>query len=93
MSKPYQIEQSVAEREALVWRRDHDRNPQVRERCAAVLKVADGSTAHAVAQHGLLKRRDPDTVYGWLHDYLQGGLSRLSTRLHGGVRRRRLRAV
>ena len=28
--------------------------------------LADGMTPHAVARHGLLKPRKPDTVYGWL---------------------------
>jgi hypothetical protein len=38
----------------------------VRERCAAVLQIADGVSAHAVARQGRLKPRDPDTVYAWL---------------------------
>jgi hypothetical protein len=38
----------------------------VRERCGALLKIAAGHSPHAVATQGLLKPRDPDTVYGWL---------------------------
>jgi hypothetical protein len=38
----------------------------VRERCAAVLQIADGVSAHAVARQGRLKPRDPDAVYAWL---------------------------
>ena len=33
--------------------RDHAPRPYLRERCAALLKVADGQSAHAVALHGL----------------------------------------
>ena len=68
--------------------RDHDPRPQVRERCAAVLKVADGHSAHAVARHGLLKPRKPDTVYWWLDLYEHDGLFWLKRRLHGGDHRR-----
>src|SRR5258708_40229298 len=58
--------------------RDHDPRPYVRERCAAVLKIADGATAHAVARHGLLKPRDPDTLYAWLDRYTTEGLAGLA---------------
>ena len=30
--------------------RDHDARPYVRERCGAILKIADGATPHAVAR-------------------------------------------
>jgi hypothetical protein len=76
------------QRQELLHHRDHDPRPAVRERCAALLKVADGQSPHAVARHGLLRPRDPDTVYGWL-DYYQGaGLPGLVAHLHGGARRR-----
>jgi hypothetical protein len=52
------------ERKRLTWHRDHDPKPYVRERSAAVLKIADGQSPHAVALCGLLKPRDLDTVYG-----------------------------
>jgi hypothetical protein len=41
----------------------------VREHCAALLKVAEGEAPYWVACHGLLKGRQPDTVYGWLARY------------------------
>ena len=53
--------------------RDHDRRPYMRERAAALLKIADGLSPHFVAHFGLLKKRDPDTVYQWLDSYLQTG--------------------
>jgi hypothetical protein len=59
------------EREALVEHSDHDANPQIRERSAALLKIAAGQSAYAVARQGLLKPRDPDTVYERLDWYEQ----------------------
>jgi hypothetical protein len=70
--------------------RDHDERPYVRERAAALLKIADGETAHAVARLGLVKPRDPDTVYHWLDVYERAGLAGLIASQHGGVRRRSL---
>jgi hypothetical protein len=81
------LELNETEREALVAHRDHDANPQVRERCAALLKIAAGQSAYAVARQGLLKRRDPDTVYEWLDWYEQDGLDGLLSRLQGGNHR------
>jgi hypothetical protein len=76
------------QRHELLHHRDHDPRPAVRERCAALLKVADGQSAHAVARHGLLRPRDPDTVYGWLGYYQGAGLPGLVAHSHGGARRR-----
>jgi transposase len=59
----------------------------MRERCAALLKIAAGQTPHQVARHGLLKPRDPDTVYAWLSAYEANGLAGLLARQHGGRRR------
>ena len=81
------LELSESERAELMEYRDHDGRPQVRERCAALLKIADGQSAHEVAQHGLLKGRDPDTVYGWLNVYQAEGLNGLLSRLQGGNHR------
>jgi hypothetical protein len=75
------------QRTLLVQHRDHDPRPYVRERCAALLKVADGLAPHAVARSGLLRRRDPDSVYAWLDFYQQGGLSALCAHQQGGFRR------
>jgi hypothetical protein len=75
------------ERAALLYHRDHDPKPYVRERCAAVLKIADGQAPHAVATAGLLRPRDPDTVYAWLDYYQAEGLPGLFAHPHGGNRR------
>jgi hypothetical protein len=52
-----------AQRQALTDYRDHHAAAYVRERCAALLKIAEGQSPHAVARQGLLKARRPDTVY------------------------------
>jgi hypothetical protein len=78
------------QRRELEQARDHDARPYVRERCAALLKIPDGTPAHAVARQGLLKSRDPDTVYAWLTHYRADGLAGLRGHRHGGYRRSRL---
>src|SRR5512144_2087707 len=75
-----QIALTAEERQALLERRDHAALPYVRERAAAVLKVADGMPAAAVARHGLLRPREPDTVYAWLDRYQTVGLAGLTVR-------------
>ena len=79
---------TAAEAETLIAARDHHPKPDVRERAAALLKIAAGQSPHAVARQGLLKPRDPDTVYGWLNRYQQYGLVGILGFRHGGVRRR-----
>src|SRR5437870_10865956 len=66
-----------AQRAELVHTRDHDRRPYLRTCAAALLKVADGASPHAVALHGLLKPRHPDTLYDWLNRYQAHGLAGL----------------
>jgi len=75
---------SATERAELADLRDHDPRPYIRERCAALLKIADGATPHNVALHGLLKRRDPDSVYSWLERYLADKLAGLVIRTGRG---------
>jgi transposase len=52
----------------------------MRERAAALLKIAEGMKAARVADHELLRRRDPDTIYTWLDRYQHEGLPGLVTR-------------
>jgi hypothetical protein len=80
---------SIEEQE-LIDHLDHDPRPYVRERCSAILKIAEGHSAHWVAQNGLLKVRDPDTVYDWLNAYEAENLAGLENHQQGGPRRRRL---
>ena len=78
---------SEDDRAELLYHRDHDPKPSVRERGAALLKIADGQSPHAVAHAGLLRPRDPDTVYAWLAYYQHDGLPGLCAHQHGGNRR------
>jgi len=71
----------------LIQYRDHDSRPYVRERCAALLKIADGQAPYWVAGHGLLKKRKADTVYSWLNIYEVEGMKGLIAHQHGGARR------
>jgi transposase len=54
--------------------------PYLRERAAAILKVAAGEPGYRVALQGLLRVRDPDTVYEWLDRYESEGLKGLTIR-------------
>jgi hypothetical protein len=85
------VELSWGQQHELAAHRDHDPRPYVRERCAAVLKIAEGHAAYWVARHGLLRVRDPDTVYGWVTRYQADGLAGLLAHRQGGDHRRRLR--
>lgn len=64
----------------LIALRDHHPKPHIRERAAAVLKVADGASLRRVAAAGLLRPRDPDTVGAWVHRYQVGGAAALGVR-------------
>lgn len=54
--------------------RDGHPKPYMRERASAVLKVASGKTLTAVAEVGLLKRHEPETIHTWIKSYLSEGL-------------------
>jgi hypothetical protein len=78
------------QRHQLLELRDHDPRPYVRERGAALLKIAEGESPHRVAVLGLLKPRDPDTVYSWLDLYQASGVPGLIAHPQGGSRGRHL---
>jgi Winged helix-turn helix len=84
MSERHKLELNESQRAELEWMRDHDALPHHRERAAALLKIADGQSAHAVARSGLYKRRDPDTVYSWLKRYRAEGIAGLRIRTGRG---------
>src|SRR5438128_1987387 len=75
---------SKRKRKQLIWHRDRDARAYVRERSAAMLKIADGHAPHWVAQHELLKSCDPATLYQWLDWYADGGFTELSAHAAGG---------
>lgn len=79
-----------AQHQELLQLRDHDDRPYVRERSAALLKIAAGQPPHRVARQGLLKPRDPDTVYSWLDRYEASGVAGLIAHPQGGSHGRHL---
>jgi HKD family nuclease len=68
------------ERVTLEEMRDHHPKAYMRERAAALLKIEAGSSIHAVAQTGLLKKREWETVASWVRHYEQEGLGGLYLR-------------
>ena|SRR5947209_7899713 len=80
-----------AERETMTHAVRHHPHPDARERAAALLSLDQGHSPHWVARHALLRPRDPDSLYQWMHWYAEGGLAALFHRRHGGAHRRRLR--
>jgi len=93
MARRRTLRLKTREQRELEYYRDHDGRPYVRERCSAVLKVAAGEAPHAVARQGVLKPRDPDTLYGWVTAYEAAGVAGLVAHQQGGDRRRVLRGV
>ncbi len=79
-----QLRLSDGERQELVRLRDHASQPYLRERAAALLKVAAGIPAAVVARQGLLRPRKPDTVYAWLERYQSEGVAGLTVRAGRG---------
>jgi transposase len=80
MIVPVEVQLTPAQRcelERIV--RSHPK-PYVRERASAVLKVAAGQWACDVAEHGLLRPRDRDTIYAWLKRFKQEGIPGLLIR-------------
>lgn len=60
--------------------RDHAAKPYLRERASALLQVVEGASGHWVATNGLLKERDPDSVYSWMNRYEAQGIDGLTIR-------------
>ena len=71
---------SQSQVDELVAMRDHHPKPYMRERAAAVLKVAEGQSGRQVAMRGLLRTRDKDTVYRWMRRYRAEGIKGLELR-------------
>ncbi|MBZ0280318.1 MAG: helix-turn-helix domain-containing protein [Anaerolineae bacterium] len=77
MPKLIRLEMSESEREELAQIRNRDPRPYMREKAAALLKIADGAVAAQVAENGLLKKHDPDVVYRWLKNWQTEGIAGL----------------
>lgn len=70
MGKQRTLHLSPEQRASLENTLRHDRRAYLREQAAALLKIADGMSANTVALQGLLRRRKPATVRGWM-DYFE----------------------
>jgi transposase len=68
------VQLSQAQAQELEAVRHHHPKPYMRERAAAVLKVAQGASVTEVAESGLLIQHEPETVRLWIDRYLQQGL-------------------
>ena len=68
--------------------RDTHEKAYLRERAAALLKIAAGGVPSQVAEQGLYKPRDPDTIYSWLNGYEAKGIAGLQ--IKGGRGRKPL---
>jgi transposase len=71
------LQLSAAQLRELIVARDHHPKPYVRERAAALLKVAAGASMRQVAAHGLLKPRHEEALSRWVHAYRARGLAGL----------------
>lgn len=71
---------TAAERAELEFLRDHAPKPYLRERAAALIKIANGQAVYKVAQYGLLKPRKADTVADWVRRYKAEGVKGLYVR-------------
>jgi hypothetical protein len=80
MGKPRPLPLSAADRQALLHLRNHASKAYLRERSAALLKIADGCPAAVVARTGLLRARKPDTLYRWRDRFLADGVDGLTIR-------------
>lgn len=74
MPTALEIQLTPDQRRALEAVRDHNAKAYVREKAAALLKIAAGWSARQVAQVGLLKRRKHQTVSGWVQRYQAEGI-------------------
>jgi hypothetical protein len=77
MPKRRYLTLTESERDELEHVLRRDKRAYMRERASALLQIADGRSPHWVSQQGLLRRRKPDTVIGWLNAYEEGGLAGL----------------
>lgn len=77
MPKQRTLSLTEEERTGLLEIRDHAEKPYVRERAAALLQVSEGKSGRWVALHGLLRPRQPDTIYKWLDRYEAQGVDGL----------------
>jgi transposase len=74
---PALITLSDEQRAELEHARKHHVKPYVREKCAAIIKVADGRSCREVAKSGLVNAHALDTITDWIKAYAEHGLEAL----------------
>ncbi|MCB9133834.1 MAG: helix-turn-helix domain-containing protein [Anaerolineales bacterium] len=84
MPKPLALDLTENQRQELETLRDHAPKPYLRERAAALLKIAAGTSGRETARHRLLKAHGPDTIYTWVHRYQTEGLEGLAIKAGRG---------
>jgi len=80
MPSPLTLRLTTEQRRDLEHARAHHAKPHIREKAAALLKVADGASARQVAAFGLLTQRRHQTISRWVERFLGGGLAGLNVR-------------
>ena len=80
MAQARQLTLTDEQRQDLLDCRDHHPKAYVREKAAAILKVAAGQAVRQVAAHGLLRPRQPKKVGQWIDRYLAEGRAGLLVR-------------
>lgn len=86
MPTPLKLELSDEQRAALQHLRDHAHKPYIRERAAALLKIASGQSVRHVARSGLLKRHSHGTLLVWVERFNSDGLKGLEIKPGRGRR-------
>jgi transposase len=80
MPLPLKIELSERQRSELEDLRDHAKLPYLRERAAAILKIADGHSGRETARELLNRAHWQDTIYDWVKRYQVQGVEGLKIR-------------
>jgi len=75
--EPYQVK-------TLEQMRNRHPTPYLREKAAALLKIAAGEAINEVAEKGLLKKHQVATLRSWVKTYQQHGLGGLYQRERRG---------
>ena len=75
-----QVTLSAEQRTQLIQLRDHAPQPYLRERAAAMLKIAEGYSGRDVARNRLNRPHWQDTVYEWLRRFQKEGIAGLKIR-------------
>ena len=75
---------NARQRRTLIRVRNHHAKPHLREKAAALLKIAQGWTIGDVARYGLLQTRSRNTVTAWLDRLEARGLAGLKIKAGRG---------